>query len=68
MSCARKSSAWSSAQLQTAEIGSVVQQLSDHFSAARQNLAQGDWVKYGEEMAKAEEIINMLQQQYGTPK
>ncbi len=55
-------------QLQTAEIGSVVQQLSDHFSTARQSLAQGDWVKYGQEMAKAEEIINMLQQQYGAPK
>ncbi|GAK53461.1 UPF0182 protein Hore_10710 [Candidatus Moduliflexus flocculans] len=55
-------------QLQTADIGSVVQQLSDHFSAARQSLAQGDWIKYGEEMARAEEMINVLQQQYGTPK
>ena len=55
-------------QLQNADLSSVVQQLSDHFSAARQSLAQGDWVKYGEEMAKAEAMINLLQQQYGTPK
>jgi hypothetical protein len=50
--------------LGTAELGNIVQQLVQHFTKAREHLAAGDWVKYGEEMNRAEQIINMLQQQY----
>ena len=52
------------AVLEDSELGAVVQQLVEHFSNAREQLATGDWVKYGEEMNKAEQIIRMLQQQY----
>jgi hypothetical protein len=51
--------------LEESEIGEVVQQLTVHFNAARKSLSEGDWVKYGEEMKKAEDIIQMLQQKYG---
>ncbi|MBD3304879.1 UPF0182 family protein [candidate division KSB3 bacterium] len=55
------------ADLEESELSSVIQQLVQHFNAARQSLAEGDWLKYGEEMNRAEEIIQMLQNQYGTP-
>jgi uncharacterized membrane protein (UPF0182 family) len=48
-----------------AELGDVIQGLVEHFNAARKSLSEGDWVKYGEEMKQAEEIIQMLQQKYG---
>ncbi len=50
--------------LEGLETGDVIRKLADHFNAARKNLSEGDWVKYGEEMKKAEEIIQMLQEQY----
>jgi hypothetical protein len=53
--------------LEESELSSVIQQLVQHFNAARQSLAEGNWLKYGEEMNRAEEIIQMLQEQYGTP-
>ncbi len=52
------------AALEDSELGDVVQQLVGHFTSAREQLAAGDWVKYGEEMNKAEQIIQMLQRQY----
>jgi flagellin-specific chaperone FliS len=54
------------ADLGEAELSQVIQQLVNHFNAARQHLADGNWSKYGEEMDKAQEVINLLQQQYGT--
>jgi len=51
--------------LEEGELGDVIQRLVDHFSAARKHLSEGNWSKYGEEMDKAEEVIKMLQQQYG---
>ena len=50
--------------LRDKSLSHVVRQLVDHFHAARQQLADGNWVKYGEEMKKAEEVIQLLQQQY----
>lgn len=52
------------AALEEGDIAPLVQQLVTHFTAARQSLAQGDWITYGQEMNKAEELINRLQQQY----
>jgi uncharacterized membrane protein (UPF0182 family) len=51
--------------LEEEELEDVIQRLTDHFNAARKHLAEGNWSKYGEEMDKAEEVINMLQQKYG---
>jgi uncharacterized membrane protein (UPF0182 family) len=48
-----------------AELSDVIQRLVNHFNAARQHLSEGNWAKYGEEMNQAQEIINLLQQQYG---
>ena len=47
-----------------AELSDVIQRLVNHFNAARQHLSEGNWSKYGEEMDQAQEIINLLQQQY----
>jgi uncharacterized membrane protein (UPF0182 family) len=52
------------AELADMELSRVVQQLVEHFNAARTSLAAGDWLKYGEEMDKAQQIIQMLQQQH----
>ena len=52
------------AALEEGELAPLIQQLVTHFTAARQSLAQGDWLTYGQEMNKAEELIRMLQQQY----
>ena len=52
------------ADIEEGDLGPVIQQLVTHFNAARQSLAQGDWITYGQEMNKAEELINRLQQQY----
>ncbi|GAK60484.1 UPF0182 protein Hore_10710 [Candidatus Vecturithrix granuli] len=52
------------ASIEEGDIGPVIQQLVTHFNAARQSLAQGDWLSYGQEMNKAEELIRRLQQQY----
>ncbi len=52
-------------ELQEGELGDVIQGLVKHFDTARKSLSEGDWVKYGEEMKRAEEIIRMLQQKYG---
>ncbi len=52
-------------ELEGGELADVIQGLTNHFNAARQGLAEGNWVKYGEEMKRAEDIIQMLQQQYG---
>jgi uncharacterized membrane protein (UPF0182 family) len=52
-------------QLGEAELSDVIQQLTEHFNAARTHLSEGNWTKYGEEMDKAEEVIKLLQQQYG---
>jgi len=52
------------ASIEEGDIGPVIQQLVMHFNAARQSLAQGDWLTYGQEMNKAEELIRKLQQQY----
>jgi uncharacterized membrane protein (UPF0182 family) len=51
--------------LEDAELAEVIQRLVDHFNAARTHLTEGNWAKYGEEMDKAEDVIQMLQQQYG---
>ncbi|MDY0093355.1 MAG: UPF0182 family protein [Candidatus Vecturithrix sp.] len=50
--------------LEEGELAPVIQQLVTHFTTARQSLAQGDWLTYGQEMNKAEELIRRLQQQY----
>lgn len=54
------------ADLGEAELGDVIQQLTNHFNAARQYLADGNWSEYGAEMDRAQDVINLLQQQYGT--
>jgi uncharacterized membrane protein (UPF0182 family) len=51
--------------LEEEELEDVIQRLTNHFNAARKHLSEGNWSKYGEEMDKAEEVINMLQQKYG---
>jgi uncharacterized membrane protein (UPF0182 family) len=42
-----------------------IQRITDHFTAARKHLSEGNWVKYGEEMDQVEKLIQSLQQQYG---
>lgn len=54
-----------STSLEGEELEDVIQRLTDHFTAARQHLSEGNWSKYGEEMDKAEDVIKMLQQKYG---
>lgn len=54
--------------VEEATLQATIKQLTDHFGAARKSLAEGDWITYGEEMKKAEETIQQLQQQYGDTK
>ncbi len=56
------------ADLGEAGLNEVIQQLVNHFTAARQHLSEGNWSEYGAEMDRAQEVINLLQQQYGTQK
>lgn len=51
--------------LNQAEIGEVIQRLTDHFSAARKALSEGNWLQYGAEMDQAEAVIRLLQEKYG---
>ena len=51
--------------LEGEELGDTIQRLVNHFNAARQYLSEGNWSKYGEEMDKAEDLIQSLQQRYG---
>ena len=54
--------------LEDGDVKNAVQGLTDHFGAARQALAEGNWTKYGAEMAQAEELLRQLQQKYGVQK
>ncbi|PID56845.1 hypothetical protein CSB45_09250 [candidate division KSB3 bacterium] len=50
--------------VEQSELSPIIGELAEHFTRAREYLAGGDWVKYGEEMDQAERIIHMIRQEY----